>query len=152
MTYTTPSIADETRGAPSALRATDGMKVSARHRSWVGGSFNQWPIPGTLETTCYRLPSPGPMTWTPAGGHERSFHAHSMPPGVDRDVNIIFGGHGAEENRRQQKLNDRQVLVATTSATAPYRWSEHAITFSRADQWLNFDHPCCGRTVRIIPV
>jgi hypothetical protein len=31
--------------------------------------------------------------------------------------------------------------VATTSAPAPYRWSEHAITFSRADQWLNFDHP-----------
>jgi hypothetical protein len=31
--------------------------------------------------------------------------------------------------------------VATTSALAPYRWSEHAITFSRADHWLNFDHP-----------
>jgi hypothetical protein len=31
--------------------------------------------------------------------------------------------------------------VATTSAPAPYRWSEHAITFSLADQWLNFDHP-----------
>jgi hypothetical protein len=31
--------------------------------------------------------------------------------------------------------------VATTSASAPYRWSEHPITFTRADQWLNFDHP-----------
>jgi hypothetical protein len=31
--------------------------------------------------------------------------------------------------------------VATTSALAPYRWLEHAITFSRADQWLNFDNP-----------
>jgi hypothetical protein len=31
--------------------------------------------------------------------------------------------------------------VATTSAPTPYRWLEHAITFSRADQWLNFDHP-----------
>jgi hypothetical protein len=30
--------------------------------------------------------------------------------------------------------------VATTSAQAPYRWLEHAITFSRADQCLNFDH------------
>jgi hypothetical protein len=30
--------------------------------------------------------------------------------------------------------------MATNSAPAPYRWSEHAITFSRADQWLNFDH------------
>jgi hypothetical protein len=31
--------------------------------------------------------------------------------------------------------------VATTSAPAPYRWSEHLITFTRADQWLNVDHP-----------
>jgi hypothetical protein len=30
--------------------------------------------------------------------------------------------------------------VATTSAPAPYRWLEYPITFSRADQWLNFDH------------
>jgi hypothetical protein len=61
-------------------------------------------------------------------------------PHVDREANVIFEGHGAQENRRKQKLNDRQVLVATTSALAPYRWSEHAITFNRADQWLNFDH------------
>jgi hypothetical protein len=31
--------------------------------------------------------------------------------------------------------------VATTNAPAPYRWSEHPITFTRADQWFNFDHP-----------
>jgi hypothetical protein len=62
-------------------------------------------------------------------------------PLVDREVNVIFIGHGSQENRRQQKLNDRQVLVATTSAPDPYRWSEHTITFCRADQWLNFDHP-----------
>jgi hypothetical protein len=31
-------------------------------------------------------------------------------------------------------------LVATTGPPAPYRWSEHPITFTRADQWLNFDH------------
>jgi hypothetical protein len=31
--------------------------------------------------------------------------------------------------------------VAATSTPAPYRWSEFPITFSRADQWLNFDHP-----------
>jgi hypothetical protein len=60
---------------------------------------------------------------------------------VDGEVNVIFGGHGSQENKRQQKLNDRQILVATTSAPAPYRWSEHPITFTRADQWLNFDHP-----------
>jgi hypothetical protein len=28
-----------------------------------------------------------------------------------------------------------------TGRLAPYRWFEHPITFTRADQWLNFDHP-----------
>jgi hypothetical protein len=27
-------------------------------------------------------------------------------PRVDREVNVIFGGHGSQENKRQQKLND----------------------------------------------
>jgi hypothetical protein len=62
-------------------------------------------------------------------------------PRVDGEVNVIFGGHGSQESKRQQKLNDRQILVAATSALAPYQWSEHLITFTRADQWLNFDHP-----------
>jgi hypothetical protein len=62
-------------------------------------------------------------------------------PRVDREVNVIFGGHGSQENKRQQKLNDRQILVAATGPPAPYRWSEHPITFTRGDQWLNFDHP-----------
>jgi hypothetical protein len=31
--------------------------------------------------------------------------------------------------------------VVATGPPAPYRWSEHPITFTRADQWLNFDHP-----------
>jgi hypothetical protein len=47
----------------------------------------------------------------------------------------------SQENKRQQKLNDRQILVATTSAPAPYRWSEYLITFTQVDQCLNFDHP-----------
>jgi hypothetical protein len=62
-------------------------------------------------------------------------------PTRDGEVNVIFDGHGSQENKRQQKLNDRQILVAATSAPTPYRWSEHPITFTRADQWLNFDHP-----------
>jgi hypothetical protein len=41
----------------------------------------------------------------------------------------------------QQKLNDHQILVAATSSPAPYRRSKHPIAFTRADQWLNFDHP-----------
>jgi hypothetical protein len=62
-------------------------------------------------------------------------------PRVDGEVNVIFGGHGSQESKRQQKLNDRQILVVATGPPAPYRWSEHPITFTRTDQWLNFDHP-----------
>jgi hypothetical protein len=62
-------------------------------------------------------------------------------PRIDRKVNVIFGGHGSLENKRQQKFTDWQVLVATKNALTPYRWSEHAITFRRANQWLNLDHP-----------
>jgi hypothetical protein len=61
-------------------------------------------------------------------------------PHVDREVNVIFGGHGSQESKRQQKLNDCQILVAATGPPAPYQWSEHPITFTPADQWLNFDH------------
>jgi hypothetical protein len=60
---------------------------------------------------------------------------------IDGEVNVIFGGHGSQEIKRQQKLNDRQILVATVGPPAPYRWFEHPITFTQADQWLNFDHP-----------
>jgi hypothetical protein len=38
-----------------------------------------------------------------------------------------------QESKRQQKLNDCQILVAATSPLAPYRWSEHPITFTQAD-------------------
>jgi hypothetical protein len=51
-------------------------------------------------------------------------------PCINREVNVIFGGHGALENKRQQKLTDWQDLVATNNALAPYRWSEHTISFS----------------------
>jgi hypothetical protein len=40
-------------------------------------------------------------------------------PRVDGEVNVIFGRHGSQENKRQQKLNDRHILVSTTSAPAP---------------------------------
>jgi hypothetical protein len=80
-------------------------------------------------------------TWrtstTPTAGGGRRWSL----PRVDGEVNVIFGGHGSQESKRQQKLNDRQILVATTSPPALYRRSKHPITFTRADQWLNFDYP-----------
>jgi hypothetical protein len=84
----------------------------------------------------------------PRGGPREPRHPQQQEEGgggafprVDREVNVIFGGHGSEESKRQQKLNDRQILVATTGPLAPYRWYEHPITFTQADQWLNFNHP-----------
>jgi hypothetical protein len=41
-------------------------------------------------------------------------------PRVDGEVNVTFGKHGSQESKRQQKLNDRQILVAATSPPAPY--------------------------------
>jgi hypothetical protein len=43
-----------------------------------------------------------------------------------------------QEATKAQRPSD---LLATTGPPTPYRWSEHPITFTRADQWLNFDHP-----------
>jgi hypothetical protein len=40
-------------------------------------------------------------------------------PRVYGEVNVIFGGHGSQESKRQQKLNDHQILVATTGSPAP---------------------------------
>jgi hypothetical protein len=75
-TCVTPSTADETRGAASTLRTTDDTKmrweeydpdhgVPARSRATrveSRGSLNQWPVPGTVETTYYQLPSLGSTT------------------------------------------------------------------------------------------
>jgi hypothetical protein len=41
-------------------------------------------------------------------------------PCDDREVNVIFGGHGSQESKRQQKLNDRQILLATVGPPALY--------------------------------
>jgi hypothetical protein len=89
------------------------------------------------------LPPPSPRGGPdePRQPHQQEEGGGGAFPHVDREVNVIFGGHGSQENKRQQKLNDRQILVATTGPPAPYRWSEHPITFTREDQWLNFDHP-----------
>jgi hypothetical protein len=39
-------------------------------------------------------------------------------PCVDGEVNVIFGGHGSQESKRQQKLSDRKIVVAATGPPA----------------------------------
>jgi hypothetical protein len=103
------------------------QRLQAFHREWPT-------IPASTTSPTTR------RTWRAQAASATGRGKCGAFPRVDGEVNVIFGGHGSQENRRQQKLNDRQVLVATTSAPAPYRWPEYPITFSRADQWLHFDH------------
>jgi hypothetical protein len=67
------------------------------------------------------LPCPPPRggTGEPRRPQQQEEGGCGAFPRVDGEVNIIFGGHRSQENKRQQKLNDRQILVATTSAPAP---------------------------------
>jgi hypothetical protein len=95
---------------------------------------------GTADPSNLCLPTPRGGPGEPRQRQQQEEGGGGAFPRVDREVNVIFGGHGSQESKRQQKLNDRQILVATTGPPAPYRWSEHPITFTRADQWLNFDH------------
>jgi hypothetical protein len=51
----------------------------------------------------------------------------------------------ADTGRRKARDNKSSMIVRywwrLPALSRPYRWSEHPITFTRADQWLNFDHP-----------
>jgi hypothetical protein len=65
-------------------------------------------------------------------GNDRPFQPLPPPPPRGGPGEPRQPQHGSQESKRQQKLNDRQILVAATGPPAPYRWSEHPITFTRA--------------------
>jgi hypothetical protein len=56
----------------------------------------------------------------------------------DKTVNVHFG---RLPNRRSQKATQREVLSIEPAVSAPLRWSEVPITFSRTDQWTSFSEP-----------
>ena len=61
-------------------------------------------------------------------------------------VASIFGGRAASKNRREQKLTAWQIMSVTTYDNKVIdpkylNWSEHLITFSRADQWVDIPYP-----------
>ena len=63
-----------------------------------------------------------------------------------RTVATIFGGRAISEDKRGQKLVARCVMSVTTYdgpvADPKYLdWSEHPITFSRANQWSDIPYP-----------
>jgi hypothetical protein len=61
--------------------------------------------------------------------------------GVEQSHALIGRSTSSSEDTGRRRTEGNKSSTSTTNAPAPYRWSEHAITFSRADQWLNFDHP-----------
>ncbi|WVZ76230.1 hypothetical protein U9M48_024219 [Paspalum notatum var. saurae] len=87
-----------------------------------------------------QAPPPPPPTWNqPPQRLARGNNQHF--PNVNKEVNFILGGHRAYSSKRQQKLEDRRINAATSEPPQPYDWSHELISFSRADQWLNFDEP-----------
>jgi hypothetical protein len=53
-------------------------------------------------------------------------------------VNVLFG---APRTKRSQKTTRREVLNIEPAVSAPLRWSELPITFSRAGQSTSFSEP-----------
>jgi hypothetical protein len=58
------------------------------------------------HSSLYRLPHHEESLASPGSLNSRKGEGGAFPR-VDREVNVIFRGHRAQENRRQQKLNDR---------------------------------------------
>ena len=61
-------------------------------------------------------------------------------------IATIFGGRAVSEDKWEQKLIARRIMSVATYdgpvADPKYLdWSEHPITFSRADQWSNIPYP-----------
>jgi hypothetical protein len=142
-----PPLAPEKDLVEASARWTTSSMPSARTTRtcatlFVTAGTSSTPSGTADPSNLYRLLRRGEDQMNHASPISRRRGGGGAFPRVDREVNVIFDGHGSQENKRQQKLNDRQILVATTGPPVPYRWSEHPITFTREDQWLNFDHPC----------
>ena len=79
-------------------------------------------------------------------GRERGKNKGPTYQDPTKTVASIFGGSAISEDKREQKLvAQHDMSVATYDgpiADSKYLdWSEHPITFSRADQWSNIPYP-----------
>jgi hypothetical protein len=54
---------------------------------------------------------------------------------------MIVGGIKAHVSRRRHKKDEHEILHIHTKPTTPLRWSDQAITFSRADHWVHIPDP-----------
>jgi hypothetical protein len=60
---------------------------------------------------------------------------------TSKTVNVIFGGDGDFDSRREQKLLLREIMSVEPVVPRPLCWSEVPISFSRDDQWTSFSEP-----------
>ena len=78
-------------------------------------------------------------------GEERPKDARPTARDANKTIATISGGYAASMSKHQQKLTARQVMSITKydTVTDPkyLDWSEHPITFSRADQWADIPYP-----------
>ena len=80
------------------------------------------------------------------GGREKiTVHVYQDPT---KTIASIFGGRAASEDKQEQKLIAQRVMFVASYddpiADPKYLdWSEHPITFSRADQWVDILYPRC---------
>jgi hypothetical protein len=63
---------------------------------------------------------------------------HSRASTEKSTSTLIDMGRKKKEAAEAQRPSDTS---GGHQSSRPYRWSEHLITFTRADQWPNFDHP-----------
>ena len=73
-----------------------------------------------------------------------------------KSVASIFGGRATSKNKREQKLITHHIMYVTTydgKVTYPkyLNWSEHPITFSRADQRADIPYPGSYHLGRAFP-
>jgi hypothetical protein len=54
---------------------------------------------------------------------------------------MIVGGLKSSTSRRRYHKDSREVKLIHTKPSQPMRWSEHPITFSRADHWVHILDP-----------
>jgi hypothetical protein len=57
---------------------------------------------------------------------------------ASKNINVIFGGDGDFNSRRDQKLLLREIMSVEPAVPRPLRWSEVPISFFCDDQWTSF--------------
>jgi hypothetical protein len=106
-----PSLVPEVHPVEASGHWTTSSMPSARITRICAtpcGTIETSSIPSGMadRSSLYHLPHHEEGLASPAASAAERGRGGAFPR-IDGEVNVIFGGHGSQENRRQQKLNDR---------------------------------------------